>query len=79
MIKMDRGLWIAKKNRLCGLIKKLSDILGGDEVEWLREYCREVVAEYPDDRIDEAIFCFMDLLDQLRWVPHRTKGKEKNA
>lgn len=71
---MNYALWMAKKHQLCGLIKKVSDGHGGDDVEWLREYCRDVLAAHPDEKIDEAIVCFMELVEQLKYVPHRTQG-----
>jgi len=55
---MDKALWIARKNYLCTLIKKVSDSHGGDDIEFLREHCREVIANYPDDTIEQAIACY---------------------
>lgn len=71
---MNKGLWIAKKHELVGLIKKLSDWYGGDDVEALKDYCRDVLRNYPDDSIMDAIICFTDLVEQLKYVPRRTKG-----
>lgn len=72
---MNKGLWIARKHYLCSLIKKVSDGHGGDDVEWLREYCREVIEAHPGELIEEAIICFTDLVDKLKYVPHRTGMK----
>lgn len=55
---MNRALWIAKKNQICCLIKKISDNNGGDDVEWLREYAKEVIEKHKDD-LDKALNCFM--------------------
>jgi hypothetical protein len=65
---MNHGLWIAKKHVLIGLIKKVSDGYGGDDVEWLKDYCREVLEAHPDEKIDEAIACFRSL-----YVPQGTR------
>jgi hypothetical protein len=71
---MNKGLWIARKNYLYGLIKKISDSHGGDDDEDLDNYFQEVIEAYPGARIEEAIACFTDLAQQLRHVPHRTKA-----
>ena len=76
---MNRGLWIARKNYLCTLIKKVSDAHGGDEIEWLRDYCREVLEDHPGDKIEKAILCFLDLADQVKYVPCRTRIKYEQA
>ena len=46
---MNRALWIARKNYLCGLIKKVSDGHRGDDIEFLRQHCREVLEAQPSD------------------------------
>ncbi len=40
---MNRALWIVQKNQICATIKKISDHFGGDDIEWLREYCRDLI------------------------------------
>ena len=62
---MNKGLWIARKNHLCALIKKVSDGHGGDDVEWLREHCRQVLDMCPDEKIEEAIICYTEMVEQL--------------
>lgn len=69
---MNYGLWVAKKNLLCSLIKKVSDHYGGDDIEELKEYCKDILGRYPDGRIDEAIMCFNDLAEKLTYVPRET-------
>ena len=54
---MSIALWIAKKQQLFHLIKRVSDAYGGDEVEWLRVYAKDVVEASKDD-LGEAIFVF---------------------
>lgn len=73
---MNHAKWIAKRNQLCSLIKKVSDAYGGDDVEWLREYCKEIIANYPGDEIDKAIVCFVSLEEQLKYVSCRTMEKK---
>ena len=68
---MNKGLWIARKNHLFCLIKKLSDGHGGDDKEWLREHCEQVVAAYPGEHIEEAISCYEDMVRQLKYYPER--------
>ena len=65
---MNHALWIVKKNQLCGLIKKISDHYGGDEVEWLRDYAKEVISMNKED-LQKALDCFWDLEAQLKCVP----------
>ena len=72
---MNKGLWIARKNYLCTLIKKVSDGHGGDPVEWLREHCRQVIALHPDEKIEEAIACYEEMVEQLRYYPERSIRK----
>lgn len=67
VIVMNKGLWIARKNHLCCLIKKVSDGHGGDDVEWLRGYCREVLYAYPDEKIEDVINCYTEMVDNLRF------------
>jgi len=64
---MNRGLWIARKNYLCNLIKKVSDGCGGDDVESLRQHCREVLDTHLDEKIEEAIFCYEEVASQLKF------------
>lgn len=72
---MNRGLWLVRKNYLCSLIKKVSDGHGGDDIEVLRQHCREVLEEYPGERIEEAIACYEGLAQQLKYYPERRNEK----
>jgi hypothetical protein len=77
---MNHALWITKKNQVCVLIKKISDMYGGDDVEELREYCREIVEVNRDD-IQKALDCFWDVESRLKYyprmeVPRGTMAKE---
>ena len=49
--------WTEKRDRLCKLIKEVSDIYGGDDREWLRGYAQDVVKKYATE-LDVAIGCF---------------------
>jgi hypothetical protein len=66
---MNRGLWIARKNYLCVLIKKISDGYGGDEIEFLGQHCKEVIETHPDELIENAIFCYQEMANQLKHCP----------
>ena len=70
---MNRGLWIARKNYLCTLIKKVSDGHGGDDIEFLRQHCKEVIEAHPDELIEEAIACYQEMVEQLKHYPERAK------
>lgn len=68
---MNKGLWIARKNYLCTLIKKVSDGHGGDDIEFLRQHCREVIAAHEGEKIEEAIACYQEMVEQLKYYPER--------
>lgn len=68
---MNRGLWIARKNYLCSLIKKFSDGYGGDNIELLRQHCREVLEANPEEKIEEAIKCYEEMVGQLKHYEER--------
>lgn len=55
---MNDGLWIAKKNYLCMLIKEVSNLYGGDDIAFLRQHCKEVLQEHKGIKIEEAIACY---------------------
>lgn len=78
---MNHALWIAKKNELCSLIKKVSDLHGGDELLWLKEYAIEVI-EVNKDGLDTALACFRELERQAKYVlpkvSRRTQGSYEN-
>ena len=68
---MNRGLWIARKNYLLTLIKRLSDGHGGDDAQWLAEHSKSVIELHPDERIEEAIACYQGQIAQLHCYPER--------
>ncbi|CAB4128371.1 hypothetical protein UFOVP100_27 [uncultured Caudovirales phage] len=70
---MNKGLWIARKNYLCVLIKQVSDGHGGDDIEFLRQHCREVIEAHPDELIEDAIACYTEMVEQLKYYPERCK------
>lgn len=63
---MNKGLYIARKNYLFCLIQRLSDMCGGDDKEWLKDYYSEVLDMYPDDRIEEAIEEYKFMIKELK-------------
>jgi hypothetical protein len=63
--------WKEKRNRIYILVKKISNAYGGDDVEWLREYCREVVETNKHD-LDKALNCFLDIEKQLKYKQRST-------
>ncbi len=70
---MNRGLWISRKNYLCNLIKKVSEGHGWDEIEFLRQHCSEVIAMHHDDKIEDAIACYEEMVEQLKYYPRRMR------
>jgi len=57
--------WKDKKNKICLLIKQISDHHGGDDVNWLREYAKEVIDKNKHD-LEFALECFEDLWKQCK-------------
>lgn len=62
---MNRGLWIARKNHLCCLIKAVSEGHGVDDNEFFMQHCREVLEAHPDESIEGAIKQYQEIVDQL--------------
>lgn len=60
--------WKEKRAYLIKLIKKLSDISGQDDLEWLKLYMQDVIDGY-NENLDVAIACFEDLV--LTTAPKR--------
>jgi hypothetical protein len=61
--------WRQKRNYLCKLIKQVSDENGGDDVNWLREYARDMINKYADN-LDVVVACFESLIrKEARCVP----------
>ena len=56
------------------MIKKISDSYGADDKEWLKEYCREMIAKSEGDKINDTIRCFESF-----FVPRRTLEGGKDA
>ncbi len=74
---MNKGLWIARKNYLCTLIKDVSNGHGGDDIEFLRQHCREVIEAHPGEKIEEAIRCYEEMLEQCKYYPERHNDEFK--
>ncbi len=68
--------WIDKKNELCRLVKTISDWEGGDDFEWLSDYCKIIVLAYFEN-LDEPLNCFRNVEQQIFSRPKRTVGYER--
>jgi hypothetical protein len=68
---MNKGLWIARKNYLGTLIKKVSEGHGGDDIEFFRQHCNEVLTAHPNEKIEQAIRCYEERVEQLKYYPER--------
>jgi hypothetical protein len=66
---MNKGLWIARKNYLITLMKKVSKGYGGDTSECFDDICKEVLDKYTDESIEIAIRCYETMVDRLSTVP----------
>jgi hypothetical protein len=70
---VNKGLWIARKNYLFSLIRKVSYGHGGDDIEFLKEHSMEVLERYSNESIEEAIACYEEMVKQLQYYPERMK------
>ena len=70
---MNRGLWIARKNYLCCLIKKVSDGFGGDDIDFLRFHCEEVIDAFPGEEIEKALVCYLEMVEQIKYYKEEPK------
>lgn len=71
---MNKGLWIARKNYLICIINKVSLGYGGDEEEWLKRHISEVLEAHPDEKIEEAIACYEEMITQIGFYPRKMAG-----
>jgi hypothetical protein len=63
---MNQGLWIARKNQLCILIKQVSDGFGGDDIDFLRQHCKHMLNEHQGELIEDAIICYTEMCEQIK-------------
>ena len=59
--------WKNKKNTLCKLIKRISDLHGGDDLAWLTAYAKQVLRDWAN-HLDSALICFQDLAEQAEII-----------
>jgi hypothetical protein len=71
---MNIGLWIARKNYLCMLVRKVSDYFGGDDIEFLRENCKELIRLHQDERIEAPIRCYEEIMHVVKYEPIRVRA-----
>ncbi len=64
---MNKGLWIARKNYLLMLVKKVSDGFGGDDLTVFQTHCVQLLEAHKDERIEEAIACYTKMVEQLKF------------
>lgn len=73
---MNQALWITRKNYLCGLIKKISEVYGGDDIEFLRQHCKETLELCYGEKIEEMIACYEKILQQSKYYTKRSLNNE---
>ena len=56
--------WKDKRDHICYSILAISNFYGGDDVDWLKMYCREVVNQYREN-IDVAYQSFKLVAESL--------------
>jgi len=52
---------------MCSLVKKSSDLSGGDSWDFVLSHCDELIKRYPDESIEEVIACYSELISQLEY------------
>jgi hypothetical protein len=55
---LNSGLWIARKNYLFTLVRRVSNGCGGDSPEFLVKSYDEIVELCPGEEIEKAIACY---------------------
>lgn len=58
---MDKALWIARKNYLHSLIVEISRRNGGDTTDEIQQHYLQLIAEHPDEAIEDAIMLYETL------------------
>lgn len=72
---MNKSIEICLRNELWGLIKKVSANYGGDDIDWLKEYARDMLK---NNTLQAAVKCFREIAS-YRHLPHRLEvSAEKN-
>lgn len=61
------------------LVKKVSDLHGGDDIDFLREHCRFILSEYADDRIEEAIACYEQIISDVEFCTRFSGVKDDKS
>ena len=59
-MSMERIRSIVKKNIIILKIKKISDKLGGDDIDWLKGYTEEILRVNPN-KLDEILIALEDI------------------
>lgn len=62
---MNKALWIAKKNHLCSIMRQVSVVQGGDDIDFLRLVCKETIEAHKDSSINNIINVYEEILNNL--------------
>lgn len=63
---MNRAIWISRKNYLLTLIKKVDKGCGGDDPGFLKEHCDYIIEHNQGEKIEDAIHCYEEMVEQLK-------------
>jgi hypothetical protein len=61
---MNRGLWIARKNYLSGLIRKYAKLCKEDDVHFVNLHIAQTIDAHPGELIENAIDCYLNLIEE---------------
>lgn len=59
---MNKAIEVCQRNELWALLKKIDAYHGGNDIEWLKIYAKEVLKGYS---LDVALTCFRDIAKSI--------------
>lgn len=74
---MNHRSWKEQKYEIFKIIKQISDHYGGDDIDDLREYCKEIIQKNIND-FDVLLKCVQDLQNQLKFMPKIIKVNQND-
>lgn len=62
-MELERAKWVAQKNVLCRLVKLAEEIYKGDDLEFVKKVCRELIEAHKESYFDEAIHAYRECIE----------------
>lgn len=67
---MKKLSWKEQRDEIYTLIQAISDHYGGDDIEWLRGYVKNIIQAHKDD-LSTTLDCFQELKKQCAYSKHK--------